>query len=292
MPYAEARAKRFATDWATIDIPRPAFLGTRIVSTSPSREIRQIRNPQSPHLPRRPRPLHRLVAVLPDLGAEGQVPAHLRRPAVGAEAQRLVRRRQRAARPHHRREAARGPRRLRLLAGRQRWATTSSCTPTRRAARELRALPRPPATVAAQGPGSLLLAGRLHRPARRAARQDYIGAFAVTAGIGCDELAAQLRRRSRRLQLDHGQGAGRPPGRGVRRVPARPGPPRLGLRPRREAVDRRPHRRKIPRHPPGARLPGPARPHREAHPVRPARRRREPRASSSPSRSPCTPRPA
>ncbi len=74
-----------------------------------------------------------------------------------------------------------------------------------------------------KGQNDFLFARRLHRAARIRGRKDYIGAFAVTAGIGCDELAAQVRRRPRRLQLDHDQGAGRPAGRGVRRVPARPG---------------------------------------------------------------------
>ena len=95
-------------------------------------------------------------------------------------------------------------------------------------------------------------------------RQDYLGAFAVTAGLGTDELVAPLRGRPRRLQLDHGQGPGRPAGRGLCRMPAPAGPRRLGLRRRRETVERRPDRRKIPRHPPGPGLSGLPRPHREA----------------------------
>ena len=46
---------------------------------------------------------------------------------------------------------------------------------------------------------------------------DHIGGFAV-AIHGADELAARYESRARRLHGDHGQGAGRPPGRGVRRV--------------------------------------------------------------------------
>ena len=66
--------------------------------------------------------------------------------------------------------------------------------------------------------------GRLHRAASTRACADYLGAFAVTAGIGVDELVARVRARPRRLQRDHGQGPGRPPGRGVRRdaAPAAP----------------------------------------------------------------------
>ena len=58
--------------------------------------------------------------------------------------------------------------------------------------------------------------------------------FAVTAGIGADELAARFEARPRRLHRDHGQGARRPAGRGLRRDAARPRAPRVGLRRRRE----------------------------------------------------------
>ena len=42
--------------------------------------------------------------------------------------------------------------------------------------------------MGAQGPEVLPCVGRLYRPARQRA-QDYLGAFAVTAGIGADEMA-------------------------------------------------------------------------------------------------------
>ena len=32
-PYAEAKSKRFATDWKTIDVPRPSFIGARMLSS-------------------------------------------------------------------------------------------------------------------------------------------------------------------------------------------------------------------------------------------------------------------
>jgi 5-methyltetrahydrofolate--homocysteine methyltransferase len=34
-PYAEAKAKRFATDWKTFDVPRPSFIGARVLSSKP-----------------------------------------------------------------------------------------------------------------------------------------------------------------------------------------------------------------------------------------------------------------
>jgi 5-methyltetrahydrofolate--homocysteine methyltransferase len=50
---------------------------------------------------------------------------------------------------------------------------------------------------------------------------DYVGAFAVTRGIGVGQEGAVLPGRPRRLLRDHAQGAGRPPGRGAGRGAAR-----------------------------------------------------------------------
>ena len=50
---------------------------------------------------------------------------------------------------------------------------------------------------------------------------DYVGAFAVTAGLGIEKQARGVRGEEGRLQRDHAEGAGRPAGRGVRRVAAR-----------------------------------------------------------------------
>ncbi len=49
---------------------------------------------------------------------------------------------------------------------------------------------------------------------------DYLGAFAVTAGIGANELAARFEKQHGRLQRHHGQGPGRPPRRSPRRMAA------------------------------------------------------------------------
>ena len=136
VPYAEALAKRFTTDWATVDIPKPEFTGTRVLENVPLTDASRI---------------HRLVAVLPDLGAERQVSAHLRRSAARRSGAQVVRRRQRAARSHHQRKTAHGPRRLRLLAGGQRRRRHHRLR--RRIARQ-RALPLPraAATVGTQRP--------------------------------------------------------------------------------------------------------------------------------------------
>jgi 5-methyltetrahydrofolate--homocysteine methyltransferase len=41
VPLAEARARRFKTDWPTVDIPTPAFTGTRVLRDFPLGEIAQ-----------------------------------------------------------------------------------------------------------------------------------------------------------------------------------------------------------------------------------------------------------
>ena len=89
---------------------------------------------------------------------------------------------------------------------------------------------------------------RRHRPNRsladfiapKASASPIISAlFAVTAGLGADELAKQFEKDLRRLQRDHGEGARRPSGRGVRGVSARPGAQGLGLRREETALDTR-----------------------------------------------------
>ena len=106
--------------------------------------------------------------------------------------------------------------------------------------------------------------GRLHRPVRgdRGARRREEG--------------APVRRRPRRLQRDHAEGARRSPRRGVRRepAPARAHRP-LGLRAGRVAVAGRARGRALSRHPPGAGLSRLPRPSRQARAVPRARLRRD-----------------
>ena len=100
---------------------------------------------------------------------------------------------------------------------------------------------------------------------------DYVGAFAVTAGIGVDELVRRFESGARRLLRDHRQGAGRSAGRSVRRIPARAGAARLGLRRRRAVANDDLDRREISRHPSGVRLSGVPGSQREGAAVRSAR---------------------
>ena len=74
---------------------------------------------------------------------------------------------------------------------------------------------------------------------KESGRPDYLGAFAVTTGIGIEALVAEFERAARRLQRDHGQGPGRPAGRGLRGARPQAGAGGLGLRPRRAPHARR-----------------------------------------------------
>ena len=85
----------------------------------------------------------------------------------------------------------------------------------------------------------------------------------------------QVRARPRRLQLHHGQGAGRPAGGGVRRIPAPAGPREWGYGKSENLTNEELIREKLPRHPPGRRLSRLPRPHREADSLGPARRGEE-----------------
>ena len=104
--------------------------------------------------------------------------------------------------------------------------------------------------------------------------KDYVGAFAVTAGLGASDRVEAFRKELDDYSGDPARGAGRPAGRGVRRAAARAGAPRaVGLRARRAARQRRPDQGEVRRDPPGARVPRQPGPHREADDLDPARRR-------------------
>ena len=121
---------------------------------------------------------------------------------------------------------------------------------------------------------------------RDAASRDYVGAFAVTAGLGIEEQARGVRGAERRLLRDHAEGARRPPRRSVRRMAASQGAPRaVGLRAGRGARQRRADPRGVSRHPSRAGLSRVPRPRGEGAAVR-----RCCRPTSSACRSPRTSR--
>ena len=84
---------------------------------------------------------------------------------------------------------------------------------------------------------------------------DHLGGFARRHPRRRASWPRAYEAEQRRLPGDHGEGAGRPAGRGVRRVHPPAGPAGL-VRAGRRPGDRGPARRALPRHPAGAGLPG------------------------------------
>ncbi len=82
------------------------------------------------------------------------------------------------------------------------------------------------------------------------------GAFAVTAGLGCDELARQFDKDFDDYNSIMTRGHRGPLCRGVRRIASRPRATRLGLRERRKILEGRNDRREISRDSSGGRLSG------------------------------------
>ncbi len=207
------RQRASPLDWASLsadaaELPRDA--GVRVLRS------------------RGPCPLHRLDAVLPDLGAQGPLSGDPRRSRAGRGGEDAVRRRAGDAEADHRREVARPQGGGRLLAGGRARATTSRSLPTT-SARD----PRSPRSTRLRQQ----LGKRDGRP--NLALADFVGPEGLHRrlrrdGGGRGRGGRQaLRARQRRLFLDPGQGACRPAGRGLRRGDARPRPARaLGLRAR------------------------------------------------------------
>ena len=216
--------------------------------------------------------LHRLDAVLLDLGVGRQIPGDPRRRERRRGGALAVRRRARRCSTQivDERWFRRGG--VSASGRPTRSATTSRSMPTKRAAsrsrRCTRCASRSPSRegranvaladfVAPQGPDA-----GLHRRVRRHRRH--------RRGRGRRALQAC----QRRLLVDHGQGAGGSAGGSLRRAAA---PARaqgvLGLCAGRDAAASRADRREVSRHPSGAGLSGAARPHREGHAVPAARRR-------------------
>ena len=250
VPYAEARraAVRHRLDRQRRS-PCPSFLGVRVARRLPARGDRAV---------------HRLVAVLHDLGAEGQVSRDLRRPdgrrarpaSSSTKAQAMLRRivaEQLAARPTASTASSR----------RTPTATTSSSTPTSRAPTERLPVPHPPPAVGARGADRLPQPGRLHRPAR-------FGAGRLPRRLRRDGRASGSRRSSSEFKADHDD---------YNAIMVKALADRLAeafaemlhQQARRDwgygrderLSHRRPDRREVPRHPPGRRLSRLPRPHRE-----------------------------
>ena len=177
-------------------------------------------------------PLYRLDAVLRGLGDQGDLSAPLRRSEGRAGRALAVRRCPGDAQADGRRELAHGKRRSSASGRRTPRATTSSSTPTRGGRRSGRGSTR--SASRSRGRTASAAMSRCPTSSRRPRqrRADFIGGFAVTAGIGEEAVAERFARGQRRLLQDPEPGARRPAGGGLRRADARACPARvLGLCP-------------------------------------------------------------
>ncbi len=177
VPYSEALARRYKTDWAAADIPRPAFLGARRVT----------------HVT--PRDLHAHIDWSPFFltwELKGKFPRIFDDPAVGETAQKLFDDVERL----YERVADEGLLRARGVYGF--WPAASDGDDIIVYADESRSTERCRFHALRQqwerrGQDAFYSLADFVAPVG-SGRGDFIGAFAVTAGIGCDELAAQFDR--------------------------------------------------------------------------------------------------
>ena len=178
VPYAEALAKRFQTDWQVVDIPQPAFTGTRTLDEVPLDTLREYID-WSPFF---------LTWEL-----KGKYPRIFDDPQLGTEARklfddarrlldRIISDRLLAAR---RACTASGPR----PAG----ATTLSSMPTSRAPPSARASTPSVSSGSERARTCFYSLADFIAPAG-SGREDYLGGFCVTTGLGCDELVARFER--------------------------------------------------------------------------------------------------
>ncbi len=180
VPYTDARAKRFSTDWASLDIPTPLFTGTRIAEYS----LEELR------------PFIDWSPFFLTWELKGKYPRIFNDPNLGGEAKKLfddandlldqiIRNGSLTARGVYGfwpanssgddivvyTDESRSQERCRFHALRQQWE--------RKGQKAFYSLADFIAPVENNG-------------VEQGGREDYIGAFAVTTGIGCDELAAQF----------------------------------------------------------------------------------------------------
>ena len=220
--------------------------------------------------------VHRLDAVLPHLGAaRASIPRILEHEKYGEQARQIFAEAQRAARHDHREEAAHGARRLRLLPRQRRRRRRRALHRRRRARTVLRrgstscaSRPRRTTGEPSRSPR------RLHRAAGDRARRPH----RRLRGDHRHRPQGAVRRvpgRARRLQRDHGRGAGRPLAEAFAECLHKRVRDEWGYGRDEDLTHERADPREVPRHPPRRRLPRLPRSHREGHALGAARRREE-----------------
>jgi 5-methyltetrahydrofolate--homocysteine methyltransferase len=174
-PYADALARRFQTDWSTVRIDQPAFLGRRIINPQPLAE------------------LVRYIDWSPFFQTwelRGKYPQIFDDPQVGPEAKRLYDDAQRLLQQivNEKKLTARGVYGF--------WPANSEGDDVilfadEKSTSEVARFPMLRQQWERKGQTEFRSLADYVAP-RNSGRIDYVGAFAVTAGIGCDELAAHF----------------------------------------------------------------------------------------------------
>jgi 5-methyltetrahydrofolate--homocysteine methyltransferase len=181
VPYAEALARRFRTDWQTVDIPTPSFLGTKVLDDFPLEEL-------VPYIDWSP--------FFQTWELKGKFPKILADAQVGAEARKLYD----DARTFLDRIIAE-----KLLTAKGVYGFWPANSETD----DIRVFPPHPLPPSILNPQPLTVFPMLRQQWEREGQQDfrsladyiapvdsgrtdYLGAFAVTAGHGCDEQAAKF----------------------------------------------------------------------------------------------------
>jgi len=181
VPYAEALARRFATDWKTVEIPTPSFLGTKLLDDFPLEKL-------IPYIDWSP--------FFQTWELKGKFPKILEDAVVGAEAKKLY--------DDARKLLDRLVKEKLLKAN-----GVYGFWPANSVGDDILVYPPnlvQPSTLNPQ-PSTIfpMLRQQWERPGQKdfrsladyiapqdSGRTDYLGAFAVTAGIGCDELAKKF----------------------------------------------------------------------------------------------------
>ncbi len=177
VPYAEALAHRFQTDWQTVEIPTPSFLGTKILDDFPLEKL-------VPYIDWSP--------FFQTWELKGKYPKIFNDPVVGVEAKKLYD----------------DARKLldRIVAEKLLTAKgVYGFWPANSEDDDLLVLPPHPRSPGPKCIRLPMLRQQWERPGQAdfrsladyiapfdSARHDHLGAFAVTTGIGCDELAKKF----------------------------------------------------------------------------------------------------
>ncbi len=175
VPYADALARRFATDWSTVRIDEPAFLGPRFLDPQPLEEI-------VPYIDWSP--------FFQTWELRGKYPAIFEDPQVGGEARKLFDDAQRllARIVAEKRLTARGVYGF--------WPANSVgddilVYADRSRSQTIARFPMLRQQWERKGQSEFRSLADYIAPLD-SGRTDYLGAFAVTAGVGCDQLVAEF----------------------------------------------------------------------------------------------------